>query len=80
MIGPLPHLEVIQLRSDAVRGSEWNLVEGEFLHLKFLIVSNRSDLKLEYGRVSFPSLGKPCSCSIGRNPFRYQRNNNTRGH
>ncbi|XP_075480579.1 putative late blight resistance protein homolog R1A-3 [Primulina tabacum] len=34
VVGSLPHLEVLNLIGDAVRGREWNPVEGQFLQLK----------------------------------------------
>ncbi|XP_073035377.1 putative late blight resistance protein homolog R1C-3 [Primulina eburnea] len=36
VVGSLPHLEVLNLIHQAVRGREWNPVEGEFLELKSL--------------------------------------------
>ncbi|KAL1553935.1 hypothetical protein AAHA92_14550 [Salvia divinorum] len=38
MIGLLPNLEVLKLRTNAAKGQEWNPVEGEFCRLKFLLV------------------------------------------
>ncbi|KAI3463669.1 hypothetical protein Pfo_020332 [Paulownia fortunei] len=38
MIGLLPNLEVLKLRTYAAKGQEWNPVEGEFLRLKFLLI------------------------------------------
>ncbi|KAL7115046.1 hypothetical protein ACP275_04G159600 [Erythranthe tilingii] len=38
MIGSLPCLEVLKLKRGSVKGREWNPVEGEFLHLKFLLI------------------------------------------
>lgn len=36
MIGSLPHLEVLKLGNDSIKGPEWSPKEGEFLRLKFL--------------------------------------------
>ncbi|KZV15988.1 hypothetical protein F511_14354 [Dorcoceras hygrometricum] len=36
VVGSLPHLEALNLKYNAVRGREWNPVEGQFLKLKSL--------------------------------------------
>ncbi|XP_057767419.1 putative late blight resistance protein homolog R1A-10 [Salvia miltiorrhiza] len=38
MIGLLPNLEVLKLRTNAAKGREWNPVEGEFCRLQFLLI------------------------------------------
>ncbi|XP_042003008.1 uncharacterized protein LOC121752161 [Salvia splendens] len=38
MIGVLPNLEVLKLRTNAAKGQEWHPVEGEFCRLTFLLV------------------------------------------
>ncbi|KZV24862.1 hypothetical protein F511_14745 [Dorcoceras hygrometricum] len=40
VVGSLPHLEALNLMSYAVRGREWNPVEGQFLKLKSLRIDN----------------------------------------
>ncbi|KAH6763648.1 hypothetical protein C2S51_014897 [Perilla frutescens var. frutescens] len=44
MVGSLPHLEKLVLKSDAVIGSEWNPVEGGFPHLKSIDIHDCDDL------------------------------------
>lgn len=45
MIGSLPHLEALTLScKNAVRGKEWNPVEGEFQRLKSLAIFHCEDL------------------------------------
>ncbi|KAH6763650.1 hypothetical protein C2S51_014899 [Perilla frutescens var. frutescens] len=44
MVGSLPHLENLVLKSDAVIGSEWNPVEGDFPRLKSIEILNCDDL------------------------------------
>ncbi|KAG8378867.1 hypothetical protein BUALT_Bualt07G0029300 [Buddleja alternifolia] len=44
IIGSLPNLEVLKLRSHAFSGYEWNPVEGEFLRLKLLLIGS-TDLR-----------------------------------
>lgn len=39
VIGSLPHLEVLKLKHEAVRGHNWD-VEGEFIRLKFLEIDS----------------------------------------
>ncbi|KAG8378869.1 hypothetical protein BUALT_Bualt07G0029500 [Buddleja alternifolia] len=56
IIGSLPNLEVLKLSSNAFVGSEWNPIEGEFLRLKFLLLSNIDLVKWRAEHIPFPSL------------------------
>ncbi|KAL3824416.1 hypothetical protein ACJIZ3_020445 [Penstemon smallii] len=58
VMGSLPNLEVLKLRSLSVMGSEWDPIEGEFSQLKILLMEW---LDLKYWRAynnHFPSLEK----------------------
>lgn len=37
-MGSLPKLQVLKLKQDAFVGYKWEPVEGEFLHLRFLLM------------------------------------------
>ncbi|KAL2492630.1 putative late blight resistance proteinR1A-10 [Abeliophyllum distichum] len=56
IVGSLPNLQVLKLRSHALLGPEWEPNEGEFLQLKFLLLEN---VDLKYWRadsIHFPKL------------------------
>ncbi|XP_073036469.1 LOW QUALITY PROTEIN: late blight resistance protein R1-A-like [Primulina eburnea] len=58
VVGSLPHLEVLNLIGDAVRGREWNPVEGEFLELKSLRISYTNLVEWTADSSHFPRLEK----------------------
>ncbi|KAG8379213.1 hypothetical protein BUALT_Bualt07G0065200 [Buddleja alternifolia] len=57
MEGSLPHLQVLKLEEESCQGPEWELVEGQFCSLKFLLIDSYNHL--EYWRADnthFPCL------------------------
>ncbi|XP_073125222.1 putative late blight resistance protein homolog R1B-16 isoform X1 [Henckelia pumila] len=58
VVGLLPHLEVLNLMHDAVKGSRWNPEEGEFLELKCLRIQSTDVEEWIADRSHFPRLEK----------------------
>ncbi|XP_073159487.1 putative late blight resistance protein homolog R1A-3 isoform X1 [Henckelia pumila] len=58
VVGSLPHLEVLNLLYDSVKGRKWNPVEGQFLELKSLRIDFVSLEKWTADSSHFPSLEK----------------------
>ncbi|XP_073036463.1 putative late blight resistance protein homolog R1A-3 [Primulina eburnea] len=56
VVGSLPHLEILNLFADAVRGREWNPVEGEFLELKSLKIFSTDLVEWTADSSHFPRL------------------------
>lgn len=57
MVGSLPLLEVLNLKDNAVVGSEWNAVEGKFILLKsFTVCSCRDLVNFNADSFHFPAL------------------------
>ncbi|KZV24872.1 hypothetical protein F511_14755 [Dorcoceras hygrometricum] len=58
VVGSLPHLEALNLRSYAVVGREWNPVEGQFLKLKSLTIADTDLEEWVADSSHFPHLEK----------------------
>ncbi|KZV56499.1 hypothetical protein F511_22307 [Dorcoceras hygrometricum] len=58
VVGSLPHLEALNLMSYAVRGREWNPVEGQFLKLKYLRIVETDLEEWVADSSHFPNLEK----------------------
>ncbi|KAL3655407.1 hypothetical protein CASFOL_001193 [Castilleja foliolosa] len=55
-ISSLPNLEVLKLRCYAFQGAEWEIREGEFVKLKFLLLEDSDLTKWRVGRGCFMRL------------------------
>ncbi|KAI3454951.1 hypothetical protein Pfo_011614 [Paulownia fortunei] len=56
MIGSLPNLEVLKLKTVAFQGCEWHPVEGEYQQLKFLLLDYSDPFVWTADSVHFPRL------------------------
>ncbi|KAL7114580.1 hypothetical protein ACP275_04G129600 [Erythranthe tilingii] len=56
IVGSLPNLEVLKLKSGAAKGEKWNPIEGQFGRLKFLLI-DQCELEIwEADNTHFPCL------------------------
>ncbi|KAL2515666.1 putative disease resistance RPP13-like protein 3 [Forsythia ovata] len=56
IVGLLPNLEVLKLKSNAFKGGEWKPNEGEFLQLKFLLIKRNNLKHWRANSIHFPLL------------------------
>ncbi|EYU24353.1 hypothetical protein MIMGU_mgv1a022376mg, partial [Erythranthe guttata] len=58
MIGSLPCLEILKLKTHSIEGREWNPVEGGFLRLKYLLIEDCDLVEWRAESSHFPVLQK----------------------
>ncbi|XP_047957070.1 putative late blight resistance protein homolog R1A-10 [Salvia hispanica] len=56
VIGSLPYLEALKLRSYAIQGSHWKTENDIFSHLQFLLIEESDLVRWKLGNNSFPQL------------------------
>ncbi|XP_073036354.1 putative late blight resistance protein homolog R1B-16 [Primulina eburnea] len=56
IVGSLPNLEVLKLKEDAFRGSEWDSIEGEFCQLTSLLIEGTDLQHWRADKDHFPRL------------------------
>ncbi|KAK4394647.1 hypothetical protein Sango_1619000 [Sesamum angolense] len=56
IVGELPNLEVLKLRRNACRGTNWEPVEGQFPQLKHLLLEEIDLVQWEANEAHFPRL------------------------